>query len=45
MFRTPQVTIAFDGDIGAGLAALAGAVHGQRLNPYAKPDEHEEVPE
>lgn len=44
-FRTPHVTIAFDGDLDAGLAALAATVHEQRPNPYHGPDEPEEVPE
>jgi hypothetical protein len=44
-FRTPHVTIAFDGDLDAGLAVMAATVHEQRPNPYHEPDEHEEVPE
>lgn len=44
-FRTPHVTVAFDGDLDSGLAALAGTVHEQRRNPYHGPDEPEEAPE
>lgn len=44
-FRTPHVTIAFDGDLDTGLRALAHTVHEQRASPYHGPDEPEEVPE
>lgn len=44
-FRTPRVTIAFEGDLDAGLAALTGTAHEQRSNPCHGPDEPEEVPD
>lgn len=38
-FRTPHVTVAFTGELDAGLAALAAAIHEQRPNPYYGTDE------
>jgi len=38
-FRTPHITLAFSGELDAGLARLAAAVHDRRPNPYHDPDD------
>lgn len=41
-FRTPHVTIAFDGELDDRLAALIRAVHEVRVNPYHEADDESE---
>ncbi len=41
-FRTPHVTIAFNGNLDERLAALVRTAHAVRVNPYHEPDDEPE---